>query len=57
MRKAAGIDFPGVPRVERLLIADVCADLDSPRDAVVFFAGPTGLLGAFLLCRATTCGG
>ncbi|WP_319450327.1 MULTISPECIES: FAD-dependent monooxygenase [unclassified Mycobacterium] len=49
VRKAAGIDFPGVPRVERLLIADVCADLDSPRDAVVFFAGPTGLLGAFPL--------
>lgn len=49
VRKAASIDFPGVPRVERLLIADVCADLDSPRDAVVFFAGPTGLLGAFPL--------
>lgn len=49
VRKAAGIDFPGAPRVERLLIADVCADLDSPRDAVVFFAGPTGLLGAFPL--------
>ncbi|MDT5075936.1 MAG: hypothetical protein QOJ80_573 [Mycobacterium sp.] len=49
VRKAAGIDFPGVPRAERLLIADVCADLDSPRDAVVFFAGPTGLLGAFPL--------
>jgi 2-polyprenyl-6-methoxyphenol hydroxylase-like FAD-dependent oxidoreductase len=49
VRKAAGIDFPGVPRVEWLLIADVCADLDSPRDAVVFFAGPTGLLGAFPL--------
>jgi 2-polyprenyl-6-methoxyphenol hydroxylase-like FAD-dependent oxidoreductase len=49
VRKAAGIDFPGVPRVERLLIADVCADLDCPRDAVVFFAGPTGLLGAFPL--------
>jgi 4,5-epoxidase len=49
VRKAAGIGFPGVPRVERLLIADVCADLDSPRDAVVFFAGPAGLLGAFPL--------
>jgi 4,5-epoxidase len=49
VRKAAGIGFPGVPRVERLLIADVCAEIDSPRDAVVFFSGPTGLLGAFPL--------
>ncbi len=49
VRKAAGIGFPGVPRAERLLIADVCADLDCPRDAVAFFSGPTGLLGAFPL--------
>jgi 4,5-epoxidase len=49
VRKTAGIGFPGVPRAERLLIADVCAELDGPRDAVVFFAGPTGLLGAFPL--------
>jgi 4,5-epoxidase len=49
VRKASGIEFPGAPRVERLLIADVCADLDSPRDAVMFSAGPTGLLGAFPL--------
>ncbi|OBJ53423.1 FAD-dependent monooxygenase [Mycobacterium sp. 1423905.2] len=49
VRKAAGIDFPGAPRVELLLIADVCADLDSPRDAVAFFAGPAGLLGVFPL--------
>jgi 4,5-epoxidase len=34
VRKLAGIGFPGVPLIERFLIADVHADLPLPRDAV-----------------------
>jgi 2-polyprenyl-6-methoxyphenol hydroxylase-like FAD-dependent oxidoreductase len=49
VRKSAGIEFPGVPMAELAFIADVCADLDSPRDAVTFWAGPTGVMGAFPL--------
>ena len=33
VRKALGIGFPGVPIVERFLLADVHADIDRPRDA------------------------
>jgi 2-polyprenyl-6-methoxyphenol hydroxylase-like FAD-dependent oxidoreductase len=49
VRKSAGIEFPGVPMVERALIADVNADLDSPRDAVVFWVSPTSVMAAFPL--------
>jgi 4,5-epoxidase len=34
VRKLAGIGFPGVPLIERFLVADVHADLPSARDAV-----------------------
>jgi 4,5-epoxidase len=49
VRKSAGIGFPGVQRVELVFIADVHADLDTPRDAVAFWVSPVGLLGAFPL--------
>jgi 4,5-epoxidase len=49
VRKSAGIGFPGVPMVECALIADVYADLDSPRDAVAFWVSPDGVMGAFPL--------
>jgi 4,5-epoxidase len=49
VRKAAGIEFPGVPLVERFLIADVRADLDRPRDAVSVWLRGTGMLAAFPL--------
>ncbi|HEX4247068.1 MAG TPA: FAD-dependent monooxygenase [Pseudonocardia sp.] len=35
VRKAVGIGFPGVPLVERFLLADVHAELDRPRDTVL----------------------
>ncbi len=34
VRKAAGIGFPGVPLIERFIVADLHADLPLPRDAV-----------------------
>jgi 4,5-epoxidase len=49
VRKSAGIEFPGVPIVECALIADVHADLDSPRDAVAFWVSPTSVMAAFPL--------
>jgi 2-polyprenyl-6-methoxyphenol hydroxylase-like FAD-dependent oxidoreductase len=49
VRKSAGIGFPGVPMVELALIADVHADLDTARDAVAFWVGPVGVMGAFPL--------
>lgn len=49
VRKSAGIEFPGVPMVESVFIADVDADLDSPRDAVTFWISPMGLMAAFPL--------
>jgi 4,5-epoxidase len=49
VRKSAGIEFPGIPRFELMFIADVCADLDSPRDAVAFWVSPMGVMGAFPL--------
>jgi 2-polyprenyl-6-methoxyphenol hydroxylase-like FAD-dependent oxidoreductase len=49
VRKSAGINFPGVPLVERFLIADVHADIDSPRDAVSFWISRAGLFAAFPL--------
>ena len=49
VRKAAGIDFPGVPIVERFLLADVHADLDRPRDGAQTWMRGTGMLAAFPL--------
>ena len=49
VRKALGVDFPGVPLVERFLLADVHADLDRPRDAAVSWLRGTEVLAAFPL--------
>ncbi|MGH3914328.1 MAG: FAD-dependent monooxygenase [Pseudonocardiaceae bacterium] len=49
VRKAAGIGFPGVPLVERFLLADVHADLPIPRDTVSVWLRGADLLGAFPL--------
>lgn len=49
VRKAAGIGFPGVPLVERFLIADVHADLPLPRDTVAVWLHGADLIGAFPL--------
>jgi 2-polyprenyl-6-methoxyphenol hydroxylase-like FAD-dependent oxidoreductase len=49
VRKSAGIGFPGVPMDELVFIADVHADLDTPRDAVAFWSSPVGVMGAFPL--------
>jgi 4,5-epoxidase len=44
-----GIAFPGVPLVERFLIADVRADLGRPRDAASVWLRGTEMLAAFPL--------
>lgn len=49
VRKAAGIGFPGVPLVERFLLADVHADLPGPRDTVSVWLQGADLIGAFPL--------
>ncbi|MGQ0573788.1 MAG: FAD-dependent oxidoreductase [Pseudonocardia sp.] len=49
VRRAAGIGFPGVPLVERFLLADVDADLGLPRDAVAVWLRGDEMLGAFPL--------
>ena len=49
VRKSAGIAFPGVPLIERFLLADVHADLDRPRDATVAWVRGTKMLAAFPL--------
>jgi len=49
VRKAASIGFPGVPLVERFLLADVHADLPIPRDTVSVWLQGAGLIGAFPL--------
>ncbi len=49
VRKAAGIGFPGVPLVERFLIADVRADLGLPRDSVTVWLHGADMLAAFPL--------
>lgn len=49
VRKGAGIGFPGVPLVERFLIADVRADIERPRDAVSVWLRGTRMLAAFPL--------
>ncbi|MCY0933882.1 FAD-dependent monooxygenase [Streptomyces sp. H34-S4] len=49
VRKAAGIGFPGVPLVERFLLADVTARLPVPRDTVAVWLRGDSMLGAFPL--------
>ncbi|MCY0941419.1 FAD-dependent oxidoreductase [Streptomyces antarcticus] len=49
VRKAAGIAFPGVPVVERFLLADVTAKLPVPRDTVAVWLRGDRMLGAFPL--------
>ncbi|WP_328297328.1 MULTISPECIES: FAD-dependent oxidoreductase [unclassified Streptomyces] len=49
VRKAAGIAFPGVPVVERFLLADVTARLPLPRDTVAVWLRGDRMLGAFPL--------
>lgn len=49
VRKAAGIGFPGVPIIERFLLADVHAAIDQPRDGATAWARGHKLLAAFPL--------
>ena len=49
IRKTLGIAFPGVPLIERFLLADVHADVDRPRDAASAWLRGTKLLAAFPL--------
>ena len=49
VRKALAVGFPGVPLVERFLLADVHATLDRPRDAASTWLRGTELLAAFPL--------
>ncbi|MFN3004748.1 FAD-dependent oxidoreductase [Mycolicibacterium wolinskyi] len=49
VRKAAGIGFPGVPIIERFLLADVHAAIDQPRDGATAWARGRKLLAAFPL--------
>ncbi len=49
VRKSAGIGFPGVPLVERFLIADVRAALPLARDSVAVWLDGEDLVAAFPL--------
>jgi len=49
VRKAIGVGFPGVPLVERFLLADVHAALERPRNAASVWLRGTRLLAAFPL--------
>ena len=49
VRKALAVGFPGVPLVERFLLADVHATLDRPHDAASTWLRGTELLAAFPL--------
>ena len=49
VRKALGIGFPGVPIVERFLLADVHADIDRPREGAVMWLRADTVLAAFPL--------
>ncbi|MFG2533085.1 FAD-dependent monooxygenase [Streptomyces sp. NPDC048516] len=49
VRKAAGIEFPGVAVIERFLLADVRAVLPLPRDAVSVWLRADQMVGAFPL--------
>ena len=56
VRKALAVGFPGVPLVERFLLADVHADLDRPRDAASRgCVAPS--CSPHSRCPATICGG
>jgi 4,5-epoxidase len=49
VRKAMGIGFPGVPIVERFLLADVHADIDRPREGALSWLRGDNALAAFPL--------
>ncbi|HUH67914.1 MAG TPA: FAD-dependent monooxygenase [Mycobacterium sp.] len=49
VRKLAGIDFPGAPIVERILLADVHADLPISREGTAVWLHRDGMLAAFPL--------
>jgi 2-polyprenyl-6-methoxyphenol hydroxylase-like FAD-dependent oxidoreductase len=49
VRKMLDIGFPGVPLVERFLLADVRADVDRPRDGATSWLGRDTMLAAFPL--------
>jgi 4,5-epoxidase len=49
VRKLAGIGFPGVPLIERFLVADVRADLPVARDAVTTWLHGDRMLAVFPL--------
>ncbi|MGX9790988.1 FAD-dependent monooxygenase [Mycobacterium sp. MMS18-G62] len=49
VRKSVGIGFPGVPLIERFLLADVHAALDRPRDATAAWLRGSKMLAAFPL--------
>ncbi|KOV49776.1 hypothetical protein ADL00_45405 [Streptomyces sp. AS58] len=49
VRKAAGIDFPGVSVIENFLLADVRAALPIPSDSVAVWLRADSMLGAFPL--------
>ncbi|MEV6785857.1 FAD-dependent monooxygenase, partial [Streptomyces sp. NPDC051098] len=49
VRKAAGIGFPGVPVIERFLLADVRARLPLPRDTVCVWLRGDRMVGVFPL--------
>jgi 2-polyprenyl-6-methoxyphenol hydroxylase-like FAD-dependent oxidoreductase len=49
IRKVLGVGFPGVPLVERFLLADVRAEVNRPRDGATSWLGPGTLLAAFPL--------
>jgi 2-polyprenyl-6-methoxyphenol hydroxylase and related FAD-dependent oxidoreductases len=49
VRNAAGIGFPGVPLVERFLLADVRADLPLGRDTVAVWLDGEDMVAAFPL--------
>ncbi len=49
VRKACDIGFPGVPLIERFLLADVHSDLDRPHDAASMWMRGTERLAAFPL--------
>ncbi|HEX8629630.1 MAG TPA: FAD-dependent monooxygenase [Catenuloplanes sp.] len=49
VRKAAGVGFPGVPLIERFLIADVHGDLPIDRDAVTTWLHGDEMLALFPL--------
>ena len=49
VRKALGVGFPGVPIVERFLLADVHAALDKTREGATAWVSGANLLAAFPL--------